>query len=41
MEPINVFDYETMAKASMDTAAWNDYSSGGYDEVALCAKWRK
>ncbi len=37
MEPVNVFDYETLAQAHMEPAAWSYYSSGSDDEVTLRA----
>lgn len=37
MEPLNVFDYETLAQARMELAAWNYYQSGSDDEVTLRA----
>jgi isopentenyl diphosphate isomerase/L-lactate dehydrogenase-like FMN-dependent dehydrogenase len=37
MEPVNVFDYETLAQARMEPAAWSYYSSGSDDEVTLRA----
>ena len=37
MEPINVFDYEILAQARMEPAAWNYYQSGSDDEVTLRA----
>ncbi|HZU03197.1 MAG TPA: alpha-hydroxy acid oxidase [Ktedonobacteraceae bacterium] len=37
MEPINVFDYEALAQACVEPAAWNYYQSGSDDEVTLCA----
>ena len=37
MEPANVFDYETLAQAHMEPAAWSYYSSGSDDEVTLHA----
>ncbi len=37
MKPVNVFDYETLAQARMESAAWNYYQSGSDDEVTLRA----
>ncbi len=37
MEPINVFDYETLAQAHMEPSAWDYYQSGSDDEVTLRA----
>ncbi len=37
MEPINVFDYEHLAKARMEPSAWDYYQSGSDDEVTLRA----
>lgn len=37
MEPVNVFDYETLAQARMEPTAWSYYSSGSDDEVTLRA----
>jgi 4-hydroxymandelate oxidase len=37
MEPLNIFDYEILAQARMEPAAWNYYQSGGDDEVTLRA----
>ena len=37
MKPVNVFDYETLAQARMEPAAWNYYQSGSDDEVTLRA----
>lgn len=37
MEPINVFDYEALAQAYVEPAAWNYYQSGSDDEVTLRA----
>jgi len=37
MEPVNVFDYEVLAQARMEPAAWSYYSSGSDDEVTLRA----
>lgn len=37
MEPINVFDYEHLAKARMEPSAWDYYYSGSDDEVTLRA----
>lgn len=37
MEPINIFDYEILAQARMETGAWNYYQSGSDDEVTLRA----
>lgn len=35
MEPINVYDYEALAKASMDPIGWDYYDGGSDDEVTL------
>jgi isopentenyl diphosphate isomerase/L-lactate dehydrogenase-like FMN-dependent dehydrogenase len=35
VEPINVFDYETLAQARMEPSAWHYYQSGSDDEVSL------
>jgi isopentenyl diphosphate isomerase/L-lactate dehydrogenase-like FMN-dependent dehydrogenase len=40
VEPVNVFDYETLAQASMEPSAWNYYQSGSDDEVTLRANRR-
>jgi isopentenyl diphosphate isomerase/L-lactate dehydrogenase-like FMN-dependent dehydrogenase len=37
VEPVNVFDYEILAQARMEPAAWNYYQSGSDDEVTLHA----
>jgi isopentenyl diphosphate isomerase/L-lactate dehydrogenase-like FMN-dependent dehydrogenase len=37
LEPINVFDYEHLAKARMEPSAWDYYYSGSDDEVTLRA----
>jgi isopentenyl diphosphate isomerase/L-lactate dehydrogenase-like FMN-dependent dehydrogenase len=37
VEPINVFDYETLAQTYMEPSAWNYYQSGSDDEVTLRA----
>ena len=37
MEPINIFDYETLAQARMEPGAWDYYQSGSDDEVTLRA----
>jgi 4-hydroxymandelate oxidase len=37
VEPVNVFDYETLAQACMEPSAWNYYQSGSDDEVTLHA----
>src|SRR5690348_11697657 len=37
LEPINVFDYEHLARAHMEQSAWDYYSSGSDDEVTLHA----
>lgn len=37
MEPVNVFDYESLAQAHMEPAAWHYYASGSDDEVTLHA----
>ena len=37
MEPINVFDYETLAQTYMEPSAWDYYQSGSDDEVTLRA----
>jgi isopentenyl diphosphate isomerase/L-lactate dehydrogenase-like FMN-dependent dehydrogenase len=33
LEPINIFDYEPLAKARMEPSAWDYYQSGSDDEV--------
>ncbi len=35
MEPINVFDYEPLARERMDPGAWDYFRSGSEDEVSL------
>lgn len=35
MEPINLFEYESLARSRMDPAAWDYYQSGAEDEVTL------
>lgn len=37
MEPINVFDFESLAKARMDAGTWAYFASGADDEVTLRA----
>ena len=37
MEPINVFDYETLAQACIEPSSWDYYQSGSDDEVTLRA----
>jgi len=37
MEPVNVFDYEALAQARMETATWGFYHGGSDDEVTLRA----
>ncbi len=37
MEPVNVFDYETLAQARLEPNVWSYYSSGSDDEVTLRA----
>jgi len=37
VEPINVFDYEVLAKERMNPAYWDFYAGGSDDEVALRA----
>ncbi len=37
MEPVNVFDYETLAQARLEPGVWGYYSSGSDDEVTLRA----
>jgi isopentenyl diphosphate isomerase/L-lactate dehydrogenase-like FMN-dependent dehydrogenase len=37
VEPINVFDYESLAQARMEPSAWNYFASGSDDEVTLRA----
>src|SRR5712692_2966504 len=37
MGPVNVFDYEILAQARMEAAAWNYYQSGSDDEVTMRA----
>ncbi len=35
MEPINLFEYESLARTRMDPIAWDYYQSGAEDEVTL------
>src|SRR2546428_1382018 len=37
MEPVNVFDYEVLAQARVESAAWDFYQGGSDDEVTLRA----
>jgi len=37
MEPVNVFDYETLTQARLEPNVWSYYSSGSDDEVTLRA----
>ncbi|HZO71854.1 MAG TPA: alpha-hydroxy acid oxidase [Ktedonobacteraceae bacterium] len=37
MEPINVFDYEILARERMDPACWDFYAGGSDDEVTMRA----
>src|SRR5438046_3866011 len=37
MQPINVFDYETLAQTQIEPSAWNYFASGSDDEVTLHA----
>jgi isopentenyl diphosphate isomerase/L-lactate dehydrogenase-like FMN-dependent dehydrogenase len=37
LEPINVFEYESLAQTKMDPAYWNFYQGGSDDEVTLRA----
>ena len=37
VEPINVFEYETLAQANMDPAQWDFFQGGSDDEVTLRA----
>jgi isopentenyl diphosphate isomerase/L-lactate dehydrogenase-like FMN-dependent dehydrogenase len=37
LEPINVLEYEALAQARIEAAAWNYYASGSDDEVTLRA----
>ncbi len=37
MEPINVFDYESLAKARIEPSTWNYYQDGANDGVTLRA----
>jgi len=37
MQPVNVFDFEVLAQARMEPAAWDYYQSGSDDEVTLRA----
>ena len=37
MQPVNVFDFEALAQARMEPAAWDYYQSGSDDEVTLRA----
>jgi len=33
MEPINVFDYEVLARERMDAACWDFYAGGSDDKI--------
>lgn len=35
MRPINVFEYEELARERLHPALWNNYSAGANDEVTL------
>lgn len=35
MEPINLFEFENLARARMETSAWDYYQSGAEDEATL------
>ncbi|HEX8730494.1 MAG TPA: alpha-hydroxy-acid oxidizing protein, partial [Ktedonobacterales bacterium] len=35
MEPINLFEYEALARERIDPVAWGYYQSGANDEVTL------
>jgi isopentenyl diphosphate isomerase/L-lactate dehydrogenase-like FMN-dependent dehydrogenase len=37
MEPINVFDYEILAKERMDPVSWDFYAGGSDDEITMLA----
>src|SRR6516165_3791675 len=37
MDPLNLFEYETLAQAKMDPAHWDFYRGGSDDEVTLRA----
>src|SRR5215471_3199210 len=37
MDPLNVFDYELLAKERMDPASWDFYAGGSDDEMTLRA----
>src|SRR6266567_3684135 len=37
VEPVNVFDYESLARTRIEPAAWDYYQSGSDDEVTLRA----
>lgn len=37
MEPINIFDYETLAQTSLDAGTWAYFAGGADDEVTLQA----
>jgi 4-hydroxymandelate oxidase len=37
MDPLNVFEYELLAKARMDPASWDFYAGGSDDEMTLRA----
>src|SRR5579863_8494172 len=37
MDPINVLDYEALARAKMERIAWEYYAGGSDDEVTLRA----
>ncbi|HEX6544082.1 MAG TPA: alpha-hydroxy acid oxidase [Ktedonobacterales bacterium] len=36
MRPINVFEYEALARERLHPAVWDYYSGGAHDEVTLC-----
>lgn len=35
MDPVNLFEYEALARARMERTAWDYYQSGAEDEVTL------
>ncbi len=37
MEPLNVFDYEILAKERMDPVFWDFYAGGSDDEITMRA----
>lgn len=37
MEPINIFDYEALARARLDPGAWAYFAGGADDKVTLRA----